>query len=229
MYQEINKFFQDIYGNLAAFEETQTYAEMRSNVAFAKCIFSANPKVMWPIETQVLAHLIAHRKPENIFEIGTYDGLTTLHFAYNSPKESIIYTLDLPPDTDVTALSKQYSYDDLQAVKLSVETSNKRKFKNDPTITNIVELFGDSMRFDFSPYYGMIDFMFIDGNHSYEFVKSDTENAFRMLSSNGVIVWHDYDYICHKDTFNYLNSLTREHGYKIYFIQGTRFAVYGLS
>ncbi|MBL8012699.1 MAG: class I SAM-dependent methyltransferase, partial [Candidatus Omnitrophica bacterium] len=72
---------------------------------------------------------------------------------------------------------------------------------------------------------GKIDLVFIDGNHSYEFVKSDTENALEMLSEKGVIIWHDYDYIIHKDVFRYLNKLAKTH--KIYSIPHTRFAIYG--
>ena len=36
------------------------------------------------------------------------------------------------------------------------------------------------------------DFCFIDGGHSYECIKADTENSLRILSSNGAIVWDDY-------------------------------------
>jgi len=36
----------------------------------------------------------------NIFEIGTFDGRTTLNLALNSPMKCMIYTLDLPPDSN---------------------------------------------------------------------------------------------------------------------------------
>ena len=35
------------------------------------------------------------------------------------------------------------------------------------------------------------DFIFFDGDHSYEGVKNDTELA-RKIVRNGVLVWHDY-------------------------------------
>jgi hypothetical protein len=46
-----------------------------------------------------------------------------------------------------------------------------------------------------------------------------------MLSERGVIIWHDFDYIIHRDVFKYLNKLSEQ--YPIYSIPHTRFAVYG--
>lgn len=59
-------------------------------------------------------------------------------------------------------------------------------------IDNLVSMRGDSKQVDFSPFKGYFDMVFIDGDHSYEGVKSDTENAFEMVKSGGVIAWHDY-------------------------------------
>ena len=67
--------------------------------------------------------------------------------------------------------------------------------------------------------------VYIDGNHSKEYVHSDTEQAMKMLSNNGIIIWHDYDYIIHRDVFNYLNELSQTH--RIYSIPYTRHAIYG--
>ena len=86
-----------------------------------------------------------------------------------------------------------------------------------------IELFGDSMNFDFSPYHGKMDFVFVDANHSYAYVKSDTENAFQMISPRGAILWHDYDFI-HPEIFRLINDIARRK--KIYYIERTRFAVY---
>jgi predicted O-methyltransferase YrrM len=47
--------------------------------------------------------------------------------------------------------------------------------------------------FDFSLYYNSIDFIFIDGAHTYKHTLSDSANALKMLRNGcGVIVWHDY-------------------------------------
>ena len=36
-----------------------------------------------------------------------------------------------------------------------------------------------------------IDFLFIDGDHSHQGVRADTEVAFKLASKGGVIAWHD--------------------------------------
>jgi predicted O-methyltransferase YrrM len=227
-FSSINEFYQFSYGRLYNVEETEFFKELKQNLVFARCNVSGMESVVTRSgETQMLAALVAKLKPRTVFEIGTYNGFTTLHFAYNTPEDATIYTLDLPPDYDITSKKEkaQYSYDDLLVVELSKQNINNRLFKKDTQGKKVKELFGDSLKFDFSPYYGKIDLIFIDGNHSYSFVKSDTENAFKMLSPKGVILWHDFDYIIHRDVFKYLNTLVKTH--KIYSIPGTRFAVYG--
>jgi predicted O-methyltransferase YrrM len=38
-----------------------------------------------------------------------------------------------------------------------------------------------------------IDFIYIDGNHQYDFVKQDIENYFSKIKPGGIIAGHDYD------------------------------------
>jgi hypothetical protein len=66
-----------------------------------------------------------------------------------------------------------------------------RHFSKD--LKNVTHLEGNSLDFDFSPYAGKFDLVFVDGDHHYESVKKDTENAFRLLKDDSaMIVWHDY-------------------------------------
>ena len=66
------------------------------------------------------------------------------------------------------------------------------KFFSRP-LKNVVHLGHDSKTFDYTPYLGTCDLVFIDGDHSYDGVRSDTANAFRLLrDERSVIVWHDY-------------------------------------
>lgn len=228
IFSRINAFYQVSHGRLENLEETDFFKNITDQNLFAKAnIFNVDKKVMHRSETLVLASLVYAIAPQSIFEIGTYDGLTTLHFAKNTPKDCKIYTLDLPEDyqTSTKTEAHKYSYDDLLVVKLSTENIHNRAFKQHPEKDKIVELFGDSTRFDFSPYYKKIDLVYIDGNHSYEYVQSDTEQALKMLSDKGMIIWHDFDYIIHRDVFRYLNQLSES--LPIYSVPKTRFAIYG--
>lgn len=220
-----NEYYQVSHGELINFETTPLYKEMKTKAIFVRSnVFNMESIVARPNEISTMATLVYQLKPKTVFEIGTYNGFTTLHFAYNAPEDAKIYTLDLPPDFEVKDKAN-YSYDDLMVVELSKKNIANRIYKKDPMGRKVIELFGDSEKFDYSPFYGKVDLIFIDGNHSYRYVKSDTENAFKMLSENGVILWHDFDYIIHRDVFKFLNSLSKEH--KIYSIPHTRFAIYG--
>ena len=67
------------------------------------------------------------------------------------------------------------------------------RFANTPAALKVTQLFGDSATFDFAPYFGTIDLVFVDGSHAYDYVLNDTEIALRLLrDGHGVILWHDY-------------------------------------
>ena len=136
------------------------------------------------LELLVLSRLVREREPRSLFEIGTFDGRTTLALAMNAPDDAIVHTLDLPPRT---------------ATKLGIEPA-ERAFVDKPTsgarflataaAKNIRQLYGDSATFDFTPY--SADFVFVDGSHAYEYVLSDSERGLSLLRGPGTVVWHDY-------------------------------------
>lgn len=56
-----------------------------------------------------------------------------------------------------------------------------------------VELFiGDSRNLGLSPLYAKIGMVIVDGGHSYQVAKADTQNALRLVQPSGVIIWDDY-------------------------------------
>jgi predicted O-methyltransferase YrrM len=140
------------------------------------------------LELFVIAHLVRVSDPEVIFEIGTFDGRTTLNLAANA--NGRVVTLDLPAaQMDAT----QLPLDPSDAKYISKQVSGER-FRGTPEANRITQVFGDSAVFDFSPWDGQVDFVFIDGAHSKEYVLSDTQRALRMLRpTGGIILWHDYD------------------------------------
>jgi predicted O-methyltransferase YrrM len=133
-----------------------------------------------------LAQVAKYLGCRRMFEIGTFRGYTTFHLALNSPADSRIYTLDLPssgvPDAKL----------ELTDLDLIHKTSTGEWFKNTECEPKITQLFGDSAAFDYSAYEGVIDFVYIDGSHSYEYAMADSLAARRMLAPGGVVMWHDY-------------------------------------
>lgn len=142
------------------------------------------------LETIIIAKLIKHYNPSKLFEIGTFDGRTTLNMAANCSEQAKVYTLDLPKDklysTKLPIVPVEKKYIDKEISRLKYLGTDCEK--------KVVQLYGDSATFDFSPFFNMIDFMFIDGSHSYEYVLNDSKQALKMLKNGqGLILWHDYN------------------------------------
>jgi len=150
-----------------------------------------------------LMSLLRDREPEVVLEIGTYNGATTRLIALNLPRAQI-HTLDLPPDI---------SSDELHQSKLPKDDfhliGNRRvgeAIVSDPALTNVTQHFGDSATWDFSPVQGL-DFVFIDGSHTYQYVRSDTIRCAEAAVGRATFVWHDFDY-CHYDVVRYLAEMS---------------------
>jgi predicted O-methyltransferase YrrM len=136
------------------------------------------------LELLVLARLARERGPRQVFEIGTFNGRTTLALAANTPEDALVYTLDLPP-------AEGTRYELAAGERLFVDKpASGALFATSPLRSRIRQLFGDSATFDVSGY--RADFIFIDGSHAFDYVLSDSVKALGMLSAGGIVVWHDY-------------------------------------
>lgn len=155
------------------------------------------------IQDQVaLMSLVCDREPNVVLEIGTYNGATTRLIARNLPRAKI-HTLDLPPDISSEELHQSIlPKDDFHLI------GNRRvgeAIVSDPAITNVTQHYGDSATWDFSPVQGF-DFVFIDGSHTYEYVRNDTIRSAEAAAGRATFVWHDFDY-SHYDVVNYLTEM----------------------
>ncbi len=170
-------------------------------------------------ELGVLAALAADCKDgTNLFEIGTFDGRTTLNLALNSPIQCKVYTLDILPE-----LVPKFSLADgerhlVGKSKPGMPYENNRK-THPAAVGKICQLLGDSAIFDDSPYRDSCSLIFVDGSHAYDYVISDTRLAMAMVARNGVVIWHDYG--IWKDVTKGLDELERREGYGLRNIRGT--------
>jgi hypothetical protein len=129
-----------------------------------------------PIDLALLKGLAGSFPSCTYFEIGTWRGESVANVASAAVQ---CYSLNLS-DEDLLALGLSAAY-----VKLH------RFFSKD--LKNVSHLFGNSLSFDYSPYYKKCDLVFVDGDHHFESVRSDTVNAFKLLKDeHSMIVWHDY-------------------------------------
>ena len=172
-------------------------------------------------ELLIISSLVAFHKPKVVLEIGTFNGNTTLQMALNAPKEAIIHTLDLPP-FEVTTKEPILKSD----LPFVFEKEKKvRKYIKSQIEHKIKQYLGDSTAYNFKLFTkeGLPEFVFIDGGHSYECVKSDTKKALEILAPGGIIIWHDF--IPHYEgIYRYLHELSQE--LPLVHIKGTSLAYY---
>ena len=169
----------------------------------------------------VIAALCRGLNAKTFLEIGTNRGRTTWTVARNNPQLEEIVTIDLPTEGAAQpALDVNVSDQAL----IQEEDLRGEAFRETEEAKRITQLWGDSANYDFTPYYGRIDVVFIDGAHSYSYVKSDTELAQRLLTPNGTIIWDDYPAI--PGVYRVLTDLAPTLTPRPFHIKGTRLAVY---
>lgn len=153
-----------------------------------------------PMECAALAALAHLVRAERIFEFGTYKGVSTTQLALNVGENGRVFTLDLPEDHPAYSLpiprpeEREIAAEGQKGILIPQDLRDRVTF-----------LQSDSATFDEIPYLGSIDLVFVDGAHSYEYVKSDTEKGWRMLRPGGVIAWHDC-VASHRDVVRFIKS-----------------------
>lgn len=141
------------------------------------------------LESWILCALARHSR--NVFEFGTATGKTTYLMARSSPKARIV-TLTLAPDQ--TGHASHDKSDDATAIAAARSESSFDTFVYSGTDVEarIEQHFGDSKTFDEAPYAGTMDLIFVDGDHTESYIRSDTQKAMRMLAPGGWLLWHDF-------------------------------------
>lgn len=129
-----------------------------------------------PIDLALLKGLAASKQNCDYFEIGTWRGESVSNVA--SVAKNCV-TLNLPDET-------------LLKMGLDKKYVDMHRFYS-KNLKNVTHLQGDSLTYDYKSLNQKFDLIFIDGDHHFESVKSDTINAFSLLKDeNSIIVWHDY-------------------------------------
>ncbi|MFT4283125.1 MAG: class I SAM-dependent methyltransferase [Candidatus Woesearchaeota archaeon] len=157
-------------------------------------------------ETHMICALAKKNNPKRILEIGTFHGSTTVNLANNTSDDAKIITIDL---------------------RKNVERKNVGKFiKKHALNKKITQKYADDKNFNLKNL-GFFDFIYIDGDHSYEGVKKDTVNALEIISK-GILVWDDYNPKSHKRTMEgILDGKKKKKPVikKLYKIKGTKLLV----
>ena len=151
--------------------------------------------MMDPDEANILIGIVRATQPATIFEIGTGYGVLTKYLAEATSPNCTVHTLDILPSKIDTA-------------KFTVDACNKtyvppgddeigKAYKNVGLEGRIMQHYGDSAIFDFSPFNGKIDVVIVDANHGYEAAQNDLGKALEIVSPGGVVVVDDFDKMHH--------------------------------
>jgi cephalosporin hydroxylase len=158
----------------------------RSNGIDAALDFcTSGPFHTWQVreELSALVELVVERKPHNVLEIGTYHGGTLFLWCQFSDPQATIASLDLPGGEYGggyhwvrTPIYKAFAKPQQRLRLLRGNSHSASMFER------VKQTFPNG-----------IDFLFIDGDHTYEGVKRDFQ-VYSSLVRNGIVAFHD---ICH--------------------------------
>jgi predicted O-methyltransferase YrrM len=133
-------------------------------------------------ELALLLALLVDRHPRTVVEIGTFQGGTLWGWCQVAERDALIVSIDLPgglfgggyPEEELPRL-RSYARA-RQALHLLRLDSHEAE-----TLASVRDLLGDRQ----------VDFLFIDGDHSYEGVRLDYEMYGPLVRRAGLIALHD--------------------------------------
>jgi predicted O-methyltransferase YrrM len=157
----------------------------------------------------------------DLFEIGTFDGRTTLNLALGSPPRCIVHTLDLPPGVETKFPLAEGERHMVEKPRPGARYE-KHRATYPAAVDKIRQWLGDSATFDYSPYRGSCSLVFVDGSHDYDYVMSDSRAAMDMARRGGIVLWHDYG--IWEDVTRALEELAQREGHALRHIAGTSLA-----
>jgi methyltransferase family protein len=169
-------------------------------------------------DSLALLSILVAENPSEVLEIGTYMGHTARAMAENL-ETATIHTIDLPADfSGEQAIGEVLPKNDFHLI---ARRDVGREFKGQACEIRIVQHLGDTAVMDFSRV-GRPTFFFIDGSHTYEYCKNDSEKCLSLCPKGGTFLWHD----CYEGQPGVIKLLSewRAYGRNISRVQGTGLA-----
>jgi len=165
-------------------------------------------------EADQITTLIESKQPDSILEIGTFIGLSTGVLALASAPTSTLVCVD--PNFPVDIFSNNFKHPEsrgcfefvrtmlehfgihqkvvlLEGYFSCISVSYQERFIAQGGNTDLIESNNITVVGERTGEYAPYDLVFVDGDHSLEFVYSDLSLVHRYLSEDGIIILHDLD------------------------------------
>jgi predicted O-methyltransferase YrrM len=137
-----------------------------------------------PDEIRVLFSMIEEQSPQRVLEIGTYRGGTFYLWCKAASEDATLISIDLPGDE---SLDGKYTPERIEFYKQFAKSNNQKLHfiaadsHQDRTASEVAAILGSNQ----------LDFLFIDGDHSYAGAKRDFELYAPLVRSRGIVAFHD--------------------------------------
>ena len=178
--QDKFQFFFQPYSLFKIKKFTSTDITESINFLFNKLLLIKTSQI--PEEISQLLQILKERKPKTILEIGTANGGTLFLFSRIASDDATLISIDLPggrfgggyPIWKIP-LYKSFARKDQKIYLIRGDSHNQE------TLEKVKNILNDKK----------IDFLFIDGDHTYEGVKRDFEVYSSHVKKGNIIGFHD--------------------------------------
>lgn len=183
---------------------------------------SADPNNQLP--NFLIGLIAAAVKPLHALEIGTGHGGGTCQIAAQLEEGGSVVTIAPPPEWSdplcrpaPEELTELYSF---------IRTDGRFAWEGTSLETKIELIRADSRTMDYTPLRRKFDFVFIDGSHTEDAVRKDTECVLPFLAEGAVILWHDYESgVLSHGVDKYLHRLSKSSQWPMHVIEYTTLAI----
>jgi predicted O-methyltransferase YrrM len=149
--------------------------------------FSGIPASISPLEAYAIGLIVTSNRVKRAFEFGTYKGVSTTQIALNLDDGGKVWTLDLPEENAQEPLLRIAK----ETERAIASESGKGSLIPSDLLARVEFVRQDSAAFEPRPFSNSMDFVFVDGAHSADYVRNDSEKGWEMLRPGGIIMWHD--------------------------------------
>jgi cephalosporin hydroxylase len=159
-------------------------------------------------EFEELLKIYKELKPNKVLEIGSLTGRALHHFMHYANESATVISLDLPVRDfcgphDYRVPEQEHNYS-VEWPKWAKENKIKLYLikgmsQNPKSLEQVKSITTE------------LDFLFIDGNHMYEFVKRDYEMYSPLVRKGGIVAFHDIAKNEEGGVFNLWNDLKKNY------------------